>query len=204
MAGKKRMPIDPLESENEESQISDVIDDIVKPEEETAEQELLESAEDIPDEDIINISKKHTEVVNDLKSKNLILRNSAISALTGFIPVPYLDTAAAAATQLQMLGELSKIYGVPFKKELGRKALASVLGAAIPAITAKPISTALNFIPIIGTMRGVLLLSNGAITYALGTAFKIHYQNGGTLKDVNPEKMKNDIRRLYKRGLQTA
>ncbi|PLX70439.1 MAG: hypothetical protein C0602_06400 [Denitrovibrio sp.] len=209
MAGKKRMPVDPLASDKNESQMSDVIEDIVNPEQEdikseVIEPEVLQNSDDAPEDRKIIRKSFYNDTARNRKAKNLILRNSAFSAATGLIPVPYLDTAVAAAVQLEMLSELSRIYGVPFKEDLGKKVLTSLLGAVIPVVSAKPLANILNFIPVVGTLKGIILISNAALTYAIGMAFMTHYKSGGTLLTVDTEKMKNDVKGFYKKGPQTA
>jgi len=204
MATKKRMPVNPLDSVADESKNSEGIEDIVCPDEAAIEPDVLAADEKINCEEGLESCCSEKDNEKSRKAKKLILRNTAINAVTGFIPVPYLDTAAAAAVQLDMLGELSKIYGVPFKKELGKKVLASLIGAAIPALSAKPLSSALSFIPVIGSLKGILLLSNAAMTYAIGMVFKKHYQSGGTLLTLDIKKMKTDLKGYYKKGLQAT
>jgi uncharacterized protein (DUF697 family) len=201
MATKKRMPNNPLESANQDQQRQDGIEDIIFSKESDPkgvpdEAAACEAAESCP-----TAVAKPAPDKKFHAARSVIRRNSVISAVTGLIPVPFLDIAACAAVQLEMLSEISKIYGVPFQKELGKKLLATLIGTGIPAIAAKPLSSALKFIPLIGTLHGMLLLSNGAITYAVGMTFVMHFATGGTLLDFDPQKLQEYFKTQYAKGL---
>jgi uncharacterized protein (DUF697 family) len=201
MATKKRMPNNPLESANRDQQREEGIEDIIFANESDPKGKPDEAAACEVAEPTTAAVVKPTQDKKSHAARSVIRRNSIISAVTGLIPVPFLDVTACAAVQLEMLSEISKIYGVAFRKELGKKLLATLIGTGIPAVAAKPLSSALKFIPLIGTLHGVLLLSNGAITYAVGMTFVMHFETGGTLLDFNPEKLQEYFKTQYAKGL---
>ena len=46
----------------------------------------------------------------------------------GLIPMPLLDMAAIAAVQVRMLQKLAAFYDIPFKKNVAKSLVASLLG----------------------------------------------------------------------------
>ena len=133
-----------------------------------------------------------TDEQRDEEAAKLVDRFSLWSGAAGLIPVPLVDIAAVGGVQLQMLRKLSEIYGVPFSDNRGKSVIASLAGSLIPAsaatTTAMGFSSALKFIPGIGSVVAALTMpvfSAGA-TYAIGKAFIQHFASGGTLLDFNP------------------
>src|SRR5882757_3802154 len=126
------------------------------------------------------------------QASQVVDRFSLWSGAAGLIPIPLVDIAAVGGVQLQMLRRLSDIYGVPFTENRGKSIIASLAGSLIPAsaatTTAMGVSSAMKFIPGIGSAVAALTMpvfSAGA-TYAIGKAFIQHFASGGTLLDFNP------------------
>jgi uncharacterized protein (DUF697 family) len=133
-----------------------------------------------------------TDAQRDEMAAKLVDRFSLWSGAAGLIPIPLVDIAAVGGVQLQMLRKLSEIYGVPFTENRGKSIIASLAGSLIPAsaatTTAMGVSSAMKFIPGIGSAVAALTMpvfSAGA-TYAIGKAFIQHFASGGTLLDFNP------------------
>lgn len=123
----------------------------------------------------------------DELAEGLVNRFSMWSGAAGLIPIPLADIAAVGGVQLQMLRKLSELYGAPFSENLGKSAIAALVGAVIPATSAIGVASAVKGLPIIGTTIGVFsmpALSAGA-TYLIGKAFIQHFASGGTLLDFN-------------------
>ncbi|MEA2949036.1 MAG: hypothetical protein QOI40_4366 [Alphaproteobacteria bacterium] len=152
-----------------------------------------------------------TEEQRDEQAVKLVDRFSLWSGAAGLIPIPLVDIAAVGGVQLQMLRKLSEIYGVPFSDNRGKSVIASLAGSLIPAsaatTTAMGFSSALKFIPGIGSAVAALTMpvfSAGA-TYAIGKAFIQHFASGGTLLDFNPPDYREFIKaQKEKFGLKTA
>jgi uncharacterized protein (DUF697 family) len=92
-----------------------------------------------------------------------------------------------------MIKELSDLYGVPFREDLVKKLLASLLSGAagVGAGTALAISFG-KLIPGIGAVLGAVMapVTVGAITYATGNVFVLHFEAGGTLLDFDARAMR--------------
>lgn len=118
----------------------------------------------------------------------LVDRFALWSGGAGLIPLPFVDIAALAAVQLQMLRKLAAIYDVRFTENLGKSVLASLAGTLIPATSGMGFASAAKGIPVVGTAVAITAmpaLSAGA-TYLIGRVFIQHFASGGTLLDFNP------------------
>lgn len=135
-----------------------------------------------------------------------IIRNHVLLATgAAVIPVAFLDTAALAAVQLRLLKELSEVYGVSFRADLGKEAVGTLFASVAPALLSggilgsAVIGAALRSVPVIGTVTrfATLPLFHAAFTYALGKVFQQHFASGGTFLTFDPEKVKTYFRQKY-------
>ncbi|RJF79676.1 DUF697 domain-containing protein [Azospirillum cavernae] len=135
-----------------------------------------------------------------------IIRNHVLlSAAAGVIPVAFVDTAAVAVVQLRLLKELSDVYGVSFRADIGRSAVGTLLASVTPALLgggilgSAAVNAALRSVPVVGTVTRFATqpLFNAAFTYALGKVFQQHFASGGTFLTFDPEKVKTYFREKY-------
>ena len=135
--------------------------------------------------------KEIDEIKNN--SAELVIKNHMIWSMgAGFIPVPLLDFAAISYIQLDMIRQLAKIYEVDFKETEGKAIITSLTSAGLAKAGA---ARAIKFIPIIGSYLGGVATAvlSGASTYAIGEAFKRHFDKGGTFLDIDL----NSLRKMY-------
>ncbi len=114
----------------------------------------------------------------------IVSKYSTASAAAGLLPVPVADVAAITVVQLKMMHSLSKLYGVPFSKQLSKSLLASLSGGvAADGIGRVGLASALKMVPVVGHMASMMALPGTAFvtTSALGQILTQHYENGGTL-----------------------
>jgi uncharacterized protein (DUF697 family) len=119
------------------------------------------------------------------------------SFVGGLIPVPFADTAAVSAIQMKMLYDLAKLYEVPFKTHAAQSVVGSLIGAVVPSMVASSaLGSSVKIIPVIGTTLGVLTMPalSLAATFAVGRVFTTHFEAGGTLFDLDPEKVREHFR----------
>jgi uncharacterized protein (DUF697 family) len=129
----------------------------------------------------------------EVSAQEVIKRYSTYAAGAGLIPIPAADMAAVAAIEFKMLGELAKIYDVPFENDRVRPILASVIGGYAAANLGYGAGgSLLKSIPLIGTAMGVLAVPTFAagLTYAVGKVFTQHFASGGTFLDFDPDKVR--------------
>ncbi len=136
-------------------------------------------------------------------SANTIIKNHiAWSMGAGFIPVPIADLLAVGAVQLDMIRQLSKLYGIDFKQTEGKAIVSSLTSSGVARLGAR----AVKFIPGIGSILGGVTMSvlSGASTYALGEVFKKHFETGGTFLDFDTERLKKYYNEKFEKGKEVA
>ncbi len=137
-----------------------------------------------------------------------VVRNYSLGNIAmGAIPLPLVDLAGITAVQLKMLHSLSKLYDIPFSKELAKSAVSSLLGSSLPMHFAGPASASLaKFIPFIGQglAYATLPVFSGASTYAVGKVFVQHFESGGTFLTFDPEKVRAYFEEQMKEGQNVA
>lgn len=135
-----------------------------------------------------------------------VKNHAMVAAGMGLIPVPLLDVAAIAATQLKLLKTLADHYGVAFSENLGKSVIGALVGGTAPGLATGTARSLLKFIPGIGGMLGMITSPAlaGASTYALGKVFIQHFESGGTLLDFDPSKMKAYFSEQVGKGQQAV
>ncbi|MCB0564413.1 MAG: OmpA family protein [Lewinellaceae bacterium] len=133
------------------------------------------------------------------KANRITLAHTAIAAGLGFAPFPLLDAASILGIQVWMLGRLARTYDLPFKKNLAKSIIGTLVGniGSIGAV---------KLIPGLGSVLGggMVAVSAGAATYGLGKLFTQHFSQGGTLLSFDPVKSQEYFRQLYEEGKATV
>lgn len=125
----------------------------------------------------------------------------------GLVPIPLADLAALVAVQLKMLHGLAGIYGIEFRADLGRSAIASLVGSTLPTSLSPGLAASLSkLIPGVGQTlaTGSAVLLNGAATYAVGKVFIQHFAAGGTFLTFDPEAVRDYFAAQLKEGGEVA
>lgn len=136
-----------------------------------------------------------------------ITKNRVIASVgLGLVPMPIVDVVGLSAIQLEMVARLAKLYEVPFRKNLGKSLIASLLGGVLPISMTPGIFSLLKAVPVIGWTAGAMTVSvlGGAATYAIGKVFIQHFEAGGTLLDFDPEAMKDYFAQQFEEGKKVA
>ncbi len=153
-----------------------------------------------------NKKTKKMKNIDDVKNESaeMIIKNHMVWSMgAGFIPVPLLDFAAVSYIQLDMIRQLAKIYEIDFKETEGKAVITSITSAGLAKAGA---ARAVKFIPIIGTYLGGVATAvlSGASTYALGHAFKRHFDKGGTFLDIDLNSLKKMYTEKFEKGKEVA
>ena len=168
-----------------------------------------EKTEQMPAEPQPESVQETTEKDLDLRSsqaKNTI-KNHVIGVMgASLVPIPLFDLAALTGVQLKMLYSLTKLYEVPFSKNLGKSCIASLLGGVMPTSAAMTLASLAKAVPGIGTATGMISVSilGGATTYAIGSVFMQHFESGGTMLDFDPKKMRDYFAGKLAEGKEVA
>lgn len=129
------------------------------------------------------------------RAQELIRRQVIWSMGAGLLPVPVVDVAAVTAIQLDLVKKLCELYKVEFDKGMGKGLVAALVGSS----AAKVGSSALKLIPVVGGVLGgvSMVVLSGASTYATGQVIVRHFDDGGTLENLDTE----TARKLYEEFL---
>lgn len=137
------------------------------------------------------------------RSDNTIRKHVLLAAGAGLIPVPLADLAAVTGIQLAMLSELAENYKVSFAKNQVKILVSSLLGSiASREVATIGVSTMLKAIPGVGSILGAVSmpLASGALTYAMGVTFKVHFERGGDFGNLSFDAVREDFRRRIDEG----
>jgi len=138
------------------------------------------------------------------KHAETIIRNHIIWSLgAGIIPVAVADIFAVSAVQIDMIRQLCKVYEVPFEETQGKAVVTSITSSTLARAGA---ASAVKLIPGMGSVLGGLTQSvfAGASTYALGEAFKKHFETGGTFLDFDINRLKKIYKEKFEKGKEVA
>ncbi|MBK1633097.1 hypothetical protein CKO31_20550 [Thiohalocapsa halophila] len=140
-------------------------------------------------------------------AEHLVQQYTLGAMAVALVPVPLLDLAALVAVQLKMLHGLAGVYDIEFKADLGRSAVASLVGSVLPTSAAPTLAASLGkLIPISGQILGggTLVILNGAATFALGKVFIQHFAAGGTFLTFDPEVVRDYFEQQFEAGKGVA
>ena len=145
----------------------------------------------------------------DLRSSqatNIVKKHVIVTMGAALVPIPLFDLVALTSVQLKMLYSLTKLYEIPFSKNLGKSSIASLLGGVMPTSAAMTLASLTKIVPGLGTAIGMISVSvlGGATTYAIGSVFMQHFESGGTLLDFDPKKMREYFSSKVKEGKEVA
>jgi len=139
-----------------------------------------------------------------LTAADMIIRNHVIWSMgAGMIPILVADIFAVSALQLDMIRQLSRVYGVDFQETQGKAIVTSLTSSALARIGA---GSVIKLIPGIGSFLGGATVSAfaGASTYALGEVFKKHFESGGTILDFDPDRLRKYYKEKFEKGKTVA
>lgn len=129
-----------------------------------------------------------------LVAADAIVRRNVLWAFgAGILPLPLFDMLAVTAVQIKTIKQLSDLYGVTFREDLAKKLVASLLTGVVGVGVGVTLAASFSkMIPFLGTALGVMTmpLVVGAMTYATGKVFVMHFEAGGTLLDFDAAAMR--------------
>lgn len=150
------------------------------------------------------VSEATPGVSDQTAAANRQVKGYTLGAMAvGLIPLPLVDVAALSALQLKMLHALAGVYGVEFRKDLGKSAISSLLGGAMSVGAGMPIAASLGkFIPFVGQAVSMVTMPviSGAITYAVGQVFIQHFASGGTFLSFDPDAVRDYFAKQIEEG----
>ncbi|MEZ5452434.1 MAG: DUF697 domain-containing protein [Thiothrix sp.] len=166
-----------------------------------AEEIVVEPATERQVDPEVEMAAVNTEVC-DIEANNIVKNHIIASMAMGLVPVPLFDLAALVTTQMNMLRSLSEHYGVPFDDSDSKSLVTSLVSGSLPVLGVVGLSSFAKLIPGVGTLVGSasLSISAGAVTYAVGQTFIMHYEAGGTLENFEPKQAQAFFKREFDKG----
>ncbi len=143
-------------------------------------------------------------------AEHIVRKNMYCAAGLGCIPVPLVSILGVAGFQAAMVKQLSNVYGVKFNDHLTRNIVTTLLSTlTVRALTAGVVGSIfkMKFLPgVVAAISALLVVPAiaGAVTYAMGRVFIKHFEEGGTLLDLDVEKSKSFFQAQYKVGQKAA
>ncbi len=131
------------------------------------------------------------------------INRHALAALgVGLVPLPWIDLAALAALQLNLVRQLAGLYGVEFSSQLGKSAIGALLGGGVPVSFAANLGHLAKSLPGLGWVIGgaSVALFGAASTYAVGKVFVQHFASGNTLLSFDPAQVRAYYAQQYAQG----
>lgn len=137
----------------------------------------------------------------------LVDRFVAWSAIGGAVPLPLIDLVSIAALQVQMVRRLAAHYHLPFSAEAVRSTLLSAAAATFSSgggnlagnLAGLLLARSLPLAPLLNmwVASGLAVVT----TLAIGRAYVLHFESGGTALDLDPATLAAHYRRaLAERG----
>ncbi|MEI6756839.1 MAG: DUF697 domain-containing protein [Chlorobium sp.] len=152
-----------------------------------------------------------SESVNDTLDRDKRVerhaRNHILTAMgVGLFPLPLIDMVALVGVQLDMIRTLAGEYSIPFRKDIGKSVITTLLGGFIPVALGGSLASLIKCIPLIGQTTGAVTMPviSGASTYAIYKVFIQHFESGGTFLDLDPAKVKSYFAEQFTKGKQVA
>ena len=124
----------------------------------------------------------------------------------GLVPIPVVDVVALIGIQLNMIRKIAAEYGVPFRQDVGKSVITTLMGGFLPVTLGCAIASMIKFIPLIGQTTGAVTMPviSGASTYAIYKVFVQHFESGGTFLDLDPSKVKSYFAEQFTKGKKVA
>ena len=140
------------------------------------------------------------------QSDKLIKEFAYGSSLTGFIPIPFIDTIGLIGVQRLMIYKLSKVYEIPYSKELAKIWISTLMSGLTASAVSPLLGSAVKLIPGIGTLAGgtTMAVLGSSSTYAIGKVFQQHFEKGGTLDNFDPETAKQTLHQELEKGIELS
>lgn len=156
----------------------------------------------------LNLQTEETAPVKPCtRETDIIIRNRVHGSLAiALVPVPFFNTTALAALQVEMIYQLAKAHGIPFKAEWGKQITAALVGGILPALITPKLSHLMRYVPIVGPglSLATLPLTNAAATYAVGRAFASHFATGAGFNPLDMKKIGDEIKSGYEGSKKTV
>ena len=153
---------------------------------------------------------EHTETFaspHEAAANKIVNQNMLWAAGVGIFPIPVVDFVGITAVQLKMINDLANLYGIPFRRDVGKSIVASLIASlGAPTLAFGTVGSILKGLPLVGPVLGGLALPgfSAALTYAIGRVFIQHFETGGNMLDFDVEGMRAHFAKAFEEGKEEA
>lgn len=138
-------------------------------------------------------------------ARDIVQKNVWYSLGIVMVPFPVIDLAYSVGVQINMIRDLSELYEIPFSKHTAQNLIYSFVAGSWSLIMGRALF--FSFLKVVpGACLFAALAANptasAAMTYALGSVFIMHFESGGTLLDLDPQKMRQHFYSEFKTGIE--
>jgi len=143
------------------------------------------------------------QVIKRASAREIIERNVAFAMGAGLVPIPIVDLGALVTIQIKMVQSLAKVYRIDSDQRRLRRIIYTLLkspGASTWAVGG--LGSLAKLMPGVGSVlgAGAVAVLIGALTYATGRVFALHFERNGTLEDFNLKNQSKIYRREFSSG----
>jgi uncharacterized protein (DUF697 family) len=140
----------------------------------------------------MDLTTQQPEMPLNLRAEKVV-ENFALGSLSSFLVPPLLgEWVLLPAIQLTLIHKLCELYGQKFVVNAAKAKIGIFLSWLLMLSTTDSFGMVLRYIPVIGTSwrRISTALIGSASTYAIGKVFILHFDSGGALLNLNPERLR--------------
>ena len=150
----------------------------------------------------VEIAPKPIDDLQRAKVESAINYSMLLSGGVGIVPIPLVDFVGVTAIQLALIKQLSSLYGVEYTASATKRTISALIGGAVPAFGSMTVASWVKMIPVVGSVLGgsAMMLLSGASTYAIGHVFAHHFEQGGTILDIEASQVKEQFKGCYETG----
>ncbi len=153
-----------------------------------------------------NGNLENNETEQYLSAVQIVKEHTLYSMSSGIIPIPIVGLFGVMGIQINMINSLCKIYDITCKESTAKNTLISLLGSITSVALAMPLASIVKFIPIIGQSAGGIALSSlsSASTYTIGHYLIKHFEEFGTLDNINNKQAKVKLNKMYEKSKEAV
>ncbi|MEX2628464.1 MAG: DUF697 domain-containing protein [Tistlia sp.] len=147
-----------------------------------------------------------TEKPDALAASGTVKSHVIAAMAIGTLPLPLFDGAALFALQLRMIRRICERYGHSFSEKAVRATVLALAGGSGSVGLGLGAASLLKLVPGVGWALGGLGMPAvaGAATYALGQTYIRHFEDGGTILDLDARKLRAFYNEQFRKGRTVA
>jgi uncharacterized protein (DUF697 family) len=138
-------------------------------------------------------------------ARRIIEKHVAFAIGAGLVPIPLVDFWALVAVIIKMVKDLAEEYGIEVDQRRIRDLILPLLKSpGLSSLAIAGLGSFLKALPFVGMAgAGATTILVGALTYATGRVFALHFEKGGNLHDFDLRSQRKIFLKEYHLGKKT-